>query len=89
MLLEKTGGQKWILYLFSTKEIEDVRPLKYNPKYPWWIVFQAQSHTNIRMYLPDSEKLSQYYNDSYNIETEVHDSIIYTNRYPKPNWIVN
>jgi hypothetical protein len=89
MLLEKTGERKWILYTFFTTETEDVRPLKYNPKYPWWIVFQAQSHTNIRMYLPDNENLSHYYDDAYDIESEVHYTIVYTNRFPKPNWTTN
>jgi hypothetical protein len=83
----ETRPRKWIKYSFKTKEIEDPRPLKFNKSYPWWLDYQSTCWTSIVMWLPETEKLTHYYDDAYDITTTISDNIVYTNRHPKPSWI--
>jgi hypothetical protein len=58
----------WRRYRFYTKEIEDYRPLIFNPKYPWWCSGYGDDCVIIIAYLPKGEDLFDYWGDAYNID---------------------
>lgn len=87
--------KKWIRYRFYTKAIDDYRPLIFNPKYPWWcsgftgLGIQGEDSSIIIAYLPLGENLLEYWDDAYDIEEEEHEKIIFTGRFPKPDYFDN
>ena len=80
---------KYIRYRFKTKAIDDYRPLK-DMKYiqcPWWCSGEGSDYAIIICYLPEGIDLKEYWDDAYDIEEEKRSEIIYTDRFPKPNYI--
>lgn len=82
-----------IRYRFKTRSVEDFRPLvDMAPiQMPWWCSGSGMRHgepfCTIICYLPDHEDLFKYWDDAFDIEKEYPDKIIYTDRFPKPEWI--
>lgn len=81
-----------IRYRFKTKSVDDYRPL-IDMKYiqmPWWCTGSAcdGNYVTIVCYLPTNENLLNYWGDAYDIEEDWSDEIVYTDRFPKPSWIV-
>lgn len=74
----------WIRYRFKTFAVGDYRPLIYNPKYPWWCSGQNDETATIIAWLPKGEPLHKYWDDAHDSESEEHDTIIFTSRFPKP-----
>lgn len=81
-----------IRYCFKTKSVDDCRPLHDLAPIgmPWWVTGYAidGSYANIVCYLPDLVQLQHYWDDAYDIESEYRKEITYTDRFPKPAWIV-
>lgn len=81
-----------IRYRFKTKSVEDCRPLKdLAPlKMPWWCTGLAGdgSYAVIVCYLPDLVSLQHYWDDAYDITAERCEKITYSNRFPKPAWLI-
>lgn len=84
-----TGERKWVRYRFKTKEVNDPRPLIFNPRYPWWLSGQSDVGCVIIMWLPQGEKLKHYYDDAYDIEESVYDKIEFTSRFSKPDYFLD
>lgn len=80
---------KFIRYRFKTKAIEDYRPLMDMSKIkcPWWCSGEGDDYVVIVCYLPKGEDLFKYWDDAYEIEAQEADSITYTDRFPKPEWL--
>lgn len=74
---------------FKTKSIEDYRPLKDMKEIqcPWWCSGEGTDYAIIICYLPKEECLYDYWDDAYDIDQEFTDEIVYTDRFPKPDWI--
>lgn len=81
-----------IRYCFKTKSVEDCRPLvDLAPiQMPWWCTGYAidGSYATIVCYLPEAVRLQHYWDDAYDIESEYRKKITYTDRFPKPAWII-
>lgn len=77
---------KWKRYRFKTFSINDYRPLIFNPKYPWWCSGQNDETATIIAYLPSSEHLSDYWDDASELESTEHDTIEFSDRFPKPDY---
>lgn len=77
---------KWRRYRFHTRSTEDVRPLVFNPHYPWWHTGTAgdESFASIVAYLPANEDLSKYWDDAYDVEFTEEDEITFSSRFPRP-----
>lgn len=82
-------------YRFKTWSADDPRPLRdLAPiKMPWWCTgFSCTTNENendyaiIVCYLPEGEPLYKYWDDAFDVETEDVEEIIYTDRFPKPEW---
>lgn len=78
---------KWLRYCFCTREVNDPRPLIFNPRYPWWISGSG-SYTRIVAYLPKGECLSQYWDDAFDVRGTEENKIEFTDRFPKPDYFI-
>ena len=76
-------------YRFKTKSVDDYRPLIdfKTINMPWWCTSECDEFATIVCYLPFSEDLSKYWDDAYDIDIEDAIEIMYSDRYPKPDWI--
>lgn len=78
-------------YRFKTKAVDDYRPLvdMKDIQMPYWCTGFATDGTyaTIVCYLPKSEDLFKYWDDAFDIYKFSVDTITYTDRFPKPNWI--
>ena len=87
-----------IRYRFKTWSVDDPRPLiDLAPiKMPWWcsgIGFgkhgarpYEDEYAIIICYLPKDEDLKKYWDDAFDVDAEDAERIIYTDRFPKPDW---
>ncbi len=90
--------KKWKRYRFFTNSIDDYRPLIFNAKYPYWCTgircgtdtktWEDVEQACIVAYLPEEEDLKKYWDDAEDIEFEVVDKIIFTSRFPKPDYFI-
>lgn len=80
-----------VWYRFKTKAVDDYRPLvdMKDIQMPWWCTGFAgdDSYAIIVCYLPKDEDLFKYWDDAYDIDSEERSEIIYTGRFPKPEWL--
>lgn len=76
----------WKRYRFKTKAVDDYRPLVFNPSYPWWKTGEGENYVTIVAYLPIGENLLEYWDDAYDTDGRTGDKIIFTDRFPKPNY---
>lgn len=78
-------------YRFKTKSIDDYRPLidMSEIHMPWWCTgFSIEDNAAIIVcYLPKGENLFKYWDDAFDIDTEIKTKIEYSERFPKPNWL--
>lgn len=86
---------KWVRYRFSTKSVDDYRPIIFNPKYPWWCsgyglggtIDDPECETAIIIaWLPKGEDLTKYWDDAFDITFDEFDEIKFTDRFPKPEY---
>lgn len=80
--------KKWRRYRFTTKSVEDYRPLIFNAAYPWWCSGEAAdgSTATIVAYLPEDEDLTKYWDDATGVEFSEHDTIEFSDRFPQPKY---
>ena len=81
----------WIRYRFSTR-YDDYRPAIFNPAYPWWCTGGGEDNKGefsiIIAYLPKAEDLMNYWDDAYDINKVEKESIVFSERFPKPDYFV-
>ena len=82
---------KFKRYRFRTKAVNDYRPLVFNPRYPWWCSGHSADETNVTIvaYLPADANLLTYWDDAYDIDYTDEDEIIFTDRFPEPEYYTN
>ena len=68
---------------------KDYKPLIYNPKYPYWCTGHGEDYSIFIAYLPIGASLFQYWDDAFDIEAIITESIEFTDRFPRPNWFIN
>jgi hypothetical protein len=91
---------KWRRYRFHTRSVDDYRPLIFNPAYPWWCSGEGwdsqrlvkgelvleNEYVTIIAYLPENEDLKAYWDDAYDVDFKEYDELIFTDRFPKPEY---
>lgn len=76
----------WKRYRFTT-QAEDYRPIKFNPSYPWWCSgYDSDDNAIIVAYLPKHDDLFEYWDDASNIDFLEATQIVFSDRFPKPDW---
>lgn len=84
LLEEKTP--RWLRYRFQTSSVDDSRPVKFPPPGPYWESGFTETHATIVAYLPPDAILKEYWPEAEKLETEQCDEIIFTDRFPCPDW---
>ena len=79
-----------IRYRFKTKAVEDCRPLRdmADIGMPWWCTGIGEGYATIVCYLPEVFKLQHFWDDAFDIAQEHCDKITYSDRFPKPAWLL-
>jgi hypothetical protein len=85
---------KWRRYRLKTKAVDDYRPLVSDPRFPWWCSGHGIdgdceiSDSTIIAWLPFDEPIQKYWDDADQVEFTEHETIVFTDRFPKPEWFV-
>lgn len=78
-------------YRFKTRTVKDFRPLKDMSRVnmPWWCTGESFNgdYVTIVCYLPEDEDLLKYWDDAFDIESDEVEKIVYSSRFPKPDWV--
>ena len=87
----RTEGEYVMLkrYRFKTNS-PDLRPVidLAEIQMPWWCSgYDSDDNAYIICYLPEDADLLTYWPEAFEIESEDADRIVYTDRFPKPEWI--
>lgn len=80
--------QLWCRYRLKTYSVDDSRPLIFNPKYPCWESGFTDEYAVMIAYLPKGEDVFKYWDDAFDIEVTEHESIKFSDRFPKPDHFI-
>ena len=64
----------------------DYRPTKWPIKYPYWCTGESSGSFIIVAYADDAEQIMQLWPEAYSVESEEVQNIVFTDRFPKPEW---
>ena len=79
---------KYKRYRFKSDSI-DLRPVidLAEIQMPWWCSgYDADDNAYIICYLPYDADLLKYWPEAFDVEYEEANEIVYTDRFPKPEW---
>ena len=80
---------EWLRHRFHAN-VDDPRPVVFPPPGPWWCSGYAdygdEPHSIVVAYLPQDVDLLIYWPEAQNISTESRQHIVYTERFPRPEW---
>lgn len=76
----------WRRYRFTTRFVDDYRPLIFNPKYPFWCSGYGDETATIIAWLPADEDLLKYWDDADDIDYTEHSEIKFSDRFPRPSY---
>jgi len=82
----------WRRYWFKTNEVEDYRPVIFDPRFPWWCSGHGMNgnfeicDSTIIAWLPEDEPLEKYWPDAHNVDYSDHTQIMFTDRFPQPDY---
>lgn len=75
----------WERHRFKAN-LEDSRPVKFPPPGPWWETGFGDDYSIVVAYLPYGEPVTNWWPEARDIESEITNEILYTSRFPKPDW---
>lgn len=75
----------WIRSRFKANE-EDFRPVKWPPVGPYWCSGYGEGYSIVIAYTKTVEELLEFWPEAKDIDAEHRDEIIFTDRFPKPDW---
>lgn len=78
----------WVRYRFKTKA-RDHRPLLFDRRFPWWCSGYGDDYATIVAYLPKNVDLRKYWDDAFDIDEEDVDAIVFSDRFPRPDWFMD
>lgn len=65
---------------------DDYRPLRWPLQYPYWCTGENESYFVLVAYIGSIEELNGLWPEASNIECEEVDKIVFSDRFPKPDW---
>lgn len=65
---------------------DDYRPLRWPIQSPYWCTGENDSYFVLVAYINSVEELNSLWPEASNIECEEVDEIVFSDRFPKPNW---
>lgn len=78
----------WNRHRFRTTSVSDPRPVIFPPPGPWWCsgIAGDDSYATVICYLPPDAEVEKFWPEAFDIETDERDEIVFTDRFPRPNW---
>lgn len=74
-------------FFVNKEECEgDYRPLKWPIQYPYWCTGENDSYFVLVAYINSIEELNNLWPEASNIECEEVNKIVFSDRFPKPDW---
>lgn len=70
---------------FYTDE-DDFRPVEWPIKYPYWKSGETDKANILIAYADSEDDIKRLWPESYDIESEEVSEMVFTSRFPKPNW---
>ena len=70
---------------FYTDE-DDFRPVEWPIKYPYWRSGETHRANILIAYADSVEDIKRLWPEAYQIEWDEVDEIVFTSRFPKPDW---
>ena len=64
----------------------DYRPVKWPIKYPYWCTGESSDTFILVAYADNVEQINELWPEAYGIEAEEVQEIVFTTRFPKPEW---
>lgn len=64
----------------------DYRPVKWPVKYPYWCTGESDKSFILVSYADSEGQIKELWPESYQIETEPVDRIVFSTRFPRPEW---
>jgi len=80
-----TTHAPWFRCRFQT-DANDPRPVKFPPPGPWWHSGSGDDFAVVIAYLKTEKQIKEYWPDATHIDVFPVDEIVYTDRFPKPDW---
>ena len=77
---------KWFRYRFKTRS-EDYRPVLWPPPGPYWCSGEGDDYWILIAWFPAQFQISDYWPEAEDLESTEEGPPIYTDRFPKPDWI--
>lgn len=81
--------KKWVRFRFQAN-YDDSRPVLWPPLGPWWETGLAcdGSYATVVAYIPSDKihLLATYWPEAKDISCQETDEIVFTSRFPKPDW---
>lgn len=65
---------------------DDCRPIVFPPPGPWWCTGYGEGYSIVVAYLPVGIDVTSYWPEATQIDTEEKETIVYSSRFPKPDW---
>ncbi len=76
---------KWLRCRFEADK-DDPRPTQFMPPGPYWITGWADDFSTVVAYVNREDQVRDYWPEAENIECVEVDEIVFTDRFPKPDW---
>jgi hypothetical protein len=87
-MTEATEKKQWLRHRFRAN-VSDYRPIAFPPPGPYWCTGYGDDYSIIVVYMPEDGNITDWWPEAHNIDTEEVDEIVYTSRFPKPDWYVD
>lgn len=75
----------WFRVRFKT-DSEDFRPVQFPPPGPYWRSGSGDGHSILVAYVRNVAQIEHYWPEGYDLESEKVDEIVFSERFPKPEW---
>lgn len=65
---------------------DDYRPVKWPPPGPYWCSGEGDGYSVVVAYLRPEDRVTDWWPEASEVDTEEADAIVFTGRFPRPDW---
>lgn len=69
-------------------DLHDPRPVQWPIRYPYWITGSDDQHSTIVAYVEDYDAIFDLWPEAEQVEYEQTSEIVFSARFPKPEWFI-
>lgn len=75
----------WLRVRFAV-DVKDYRPIKWPPVGPYWCSGVGPKGWTLIAYVRTLDQITEYWPEAVDLDPQECDSIVFTDRFPKPTW---